>query len=174
MHVLTGFIKKSDVAIFYLFNKKIRCFGMNIAMKCITELGSTLFSVTMALMLLIYSWNSVSGIEKQMVFTLLISQIIVHAVKRMINRPRPYKTLTDAVAIKPPRCEYSFPSGHTCAAFSIAMVLAHNLPELAGILLLTAFLVGLSRIYLGFHYPTDVAAGFFIALITFSTVLIFI
>ena len=68
---------------------------------------------------------------------------------------------------------YSFPSGHSLGTFmilgAIAIVLAQRLEKkeskivvyaITGLLI---FLVGLSRIYVGVHYPTDVLAGFILA-----------
>ena len=68
---------------------------------------------------------------------------------------------------------YSFPSGHSLGTFmilgAIAIVLAQRLAKkeskiaVYGITGLLIFLVGLSRIYVGVHYPTDVLAGFTLA-----------
>lgn len=55
---------------------------------------------------------------------------------------------------------FSFPSGHTAASLSIALCLAPILhASLAAAVLLLAALVGLSRCYLGVHYPGDVFMG---------------
>ena len=55
----------------------------------------------------------------------------------------------------------SFPSGHTCAAFAAGLSWARALPwrwgRIAAVVL--AVLMGLSRLYVGVHFPTDVAAG---------------
>jgi undecaprenyl-diphosphatase len=65
---------------------------------------------------------------------------------------------------------FSFPSGHvlfsTCFYGALALVLASNRPPRPALGVIAAALVcsiGWSRVYLGVHYPTDVAAGFFIA-----------
>ena len=55
----------------------------------------------------------------------------------------------------------SFPSGHTCAAFAAGMVWLRTLPRRGGRIAaaVLAVLMGLSRLYVGVHFPTDVAAG---------------
>ena len=54
---------------------------------------------------------------------------------------------------------FSFPSGHTCAAFAVALAFAGAPFGLGYLFLALAVGIGASRVYLGAHYPLDVAAG---------------
>jgi undecaprenyl-diphosphatase len=63
------------------------------------------------------------------------------------------------VFVDAPLDHYSFPSGHTLHAVSFTVILTTYLPGLAGALVALASLIALSRVILGLHYPTDVAAG---------------
>ncbi|HDZ11068.1 MAG TPA: phosphatase PAP2 family protein, partial [Bacteroidetes bacterium] len=58
-----------------------------------------------------------------------------------------------------PPDQYSFPSGHTAAAFLMAQLLGYQLPFLVLPLYILAGLIGYSRIYLRVHYPLDVFFG---------------
>ena len=55
----------------------------------------------------------------------------------------------------------SFPSGHTCAAFSAGLVWARTLPKpwMRRTAVIQSVLMGLSRLYVGVHYPSDVLGG---------------
>lgn len=78
--------------------------------------------------------------------------------KNWVARPRPYTLYPfDLLIDKNP--EYSFPSGHTSAAFAAAWMVYMNKKRLGIYMVTLATLMGLSRIYLFMHYPTDVIAG---------------
>jgi undecaprenyl-diphosphatase len=96
--------------------------------------------------------------------TLTISHGLVEVVKRTIVRPRPRLPVGLEWLVQPPD-RFSFPSGHAAAAMAIALPLALGLGLPGGLLVLAlAVLVGISRCYLGVHYPGDVLAGWTIAL----------
>jgi undecaprenyl-diphosphatase len=58
-----------------------------------------------------------------------------------------------------PPDQFSFPSGHTMTAFSIALVVSYFYPSLEGPLLFLALSIAMSRVVLGMHFLSDVLAG---------------
>jgi undecaprenyl-diphosphatase len=81
------------------------------------------------------------------------------ALKRTLNRARPTRAIAGFEALADDPDAFSFPSGHTAAAFGVAVALAGE-PWFAGPLsLLLATGIALSRVYLGAHYPFDVLVG---------------
>ena len=92
----------------------------------------------------------------------LLGSLIInnHIIKNIVQRPRPFVTFTDLQILIPTPSEFSFPSGHTSSSFAAAGVFYSNLPKKFGVpAVILAGLIGLSRLYVGVHYPTDVIAG---------------
>ena len=87
------------------------------------------------------------------------SQAIVQILKRGFGRERPYKMVENINTFKIELKDYSFPSGHTTASFCMAATLSLNMPKLSIFLYILAMIIGISRIYLAVHYPTDVLVG---------------
>jgi undecaprenyl-diphosphatase len=79
--------------------------------------------------------------------------------KNSVRRRRPPAAIEGARAWLEPSDEFSFPSGHTAAAFLMAVILSSAYPILYPWLFLWAALVGVSRVTLGVHFPGDIVAG---------------
>lgn len=86
---------------------------------------------------------------------LLITMVIQHA----YAHPRPFVVRHDVVQLVDHTADASFPSEHVTAAFAMAAGLGLYRPRFGILLLLLAILTAFSRIFVGIHYPADVAGG---------------
>lgn len=97
--------------------------------------------------------------------------MVVQSIKWTVRRRRPMG-LTLANPIAAPDA-HAFPSGHTAQAFGMVVVAAWLAPWLGVVTLVVATCVGLSRMFFGLHYPTDVVAGALIgAMVTILVIVV--
>lgn len=87
------------------------------------------------------------------------SVFIFLRLKKLARRRRPCAIDRNCWATLLPPDQFSFPSGHSMTAFSIAVPLSLFYPSLEVGLLFCAFSIAISRILLGLHFLTDVLAG---------------
>ncbi len=143
----------------------------------VTKLGSTMYLVIIGsaagLVFLFLRWFR----PVVLLILVMIGQAALHhGFKWLIARPRPPALISYREVES-----YSFPSGHAVAGLClygmIAWIVASSLENSAakaGIAILAAvliFLIGMSRVYIGIHYPTDVLAGFVGAMIWLAAVI---
>lgn len=157
--MLLKYLQIGDLFLLRLFNNKIKCKILDLTMPAITYLGSFVFTIAYCIGTLIHPNDSIHSLGKTVSLSLLISSAISHVVKVSVNRIRPFLKIQNLNIKKIGIDKYSFPSGHTTAAFSIAVSTSLLFPSLLSISVVLAFLVGISRMYLGVHYPSDVLVG---------------
>lgn len=156
--VLTWILTKDQV-LFSFFNQKIQKKWLDRSMRILTYVGGALFTIISTLILIFAFEGKIKTTGIQAAASLLVSHIIVLLLKLLFSRKRPHLVLENTRMLQKPLKDYSFPSGHTTAAFSILMVYALTLPMLAPLFVLLSLSVGFSRVYLGFHYPSDIVVG---------------
>jgi undecaprenyl-diphosphatase len=89
----------------------------------------------------------------------LTGVLIFKAIKKISQRPRPCQFEPHCWSKVLPPDQFSFPSGHTMTAFSVALVVSYFYPSLEGALFFLAISIAVSRVVLGMHFLSDVLAG---------------
>ena len=123
----------------------------------VTFLGSgwMLFGLVPALFL-----RRIRARAVHLLVTLALTSLAVASIKALSGRVRPCHALAWArgLPIAPPT-DFSFPSGHAAGSFALAVFVFAWSRRAGAWLVLLACAIALSRVALGVHYPTDVAAG---------------
>lgn len=114
-----------------------------------------------ALLLALPSLYGVDGLKASvhMAMTGALGLLLYKIIKSRAVRDRPYVTHSFIECASAPLDRYSFPSGHTLHAVCFTLLATSYFPQLTAPLAALTMLIALSRVILGLHYPTDVAAG---------------
>lgn len=145
-----------NLPLFHALNTAFRWLPDNVWAH-VTLLGDALVVLVLAALLAIrYPALAVAGL-----LAALVATVSTRVLKLAFAMERPLAVLGEQVhVIGVPLHNYSFPSGHTTAAFVLAGLGLLTLPaRWAGVVFLAAMLVGLSRVAVGAHWPADVALG---------------
>ncbi|MEQ1531779.1 MAG: phosphatase PAP2 family protein, partial [Methylococcales bacterium] len=109
---------------------------------------------------LLYALQGADSVMLQaMLLGFVIERPVYFILKNSLKRNRPQAALENFRSIITPSDQFSFPSGHTSAAFMMATLISYFIPALMIPLFSWAALVGFSRVILGVHFPTDTLVG---------------
>jgi undecaprenyl-diphosphatase len=155
-------LQDHETRMFCFVNQRIQHSFLDHLFSKITHLGGATATIVISLCFGLFGHGALRLAGIQALIALTISHIPVAIIKKKYPRLRPYLVLPQTIIGKNPLTDHSFPSGHTTAIFSIMIPFVLAMPILGLILIPAALLVGISRIYLGLHYPSDCLAGCFI------------
>lgn len=127
--------------------------------RAVSRLGDGVFWYSLMILILIFQGAEAVVPVLHMAVAGLIGTFIYKWLKGKTLRPRPYQVRQDIRLTGKALDKFSFPSGHTLHAVVFTWVALTYFPQLAVLLILFTVLVGLSRVVLGLHYPSDVMAG---------------
>lgn len=170
MGEIKGRLYATDLNTLMLFNNSIKCRALDKIMPLVTHMGSAPGTISCCLIIIVFGSGEVRKMGIQALVALVFSNLMVQILKNSVCRLRPKDVLPNINTFNVALDYYSFPSGHTTAVFSIATTIALYMPILAAVVFPLALIVGITRLYLGVHYPSDVLAGMTVAVLT-STVL---
>lgn len=150
----------------YNIVSKLRCEPLTYIFKFLSFLCSTWFLLGVTVLIMIFSKNKKSAfyIGLNVILCVLLNQLFKHIFMR--ERPLDINIIIEK--------GYSFPSGHSMVSLAFyglfIYLIAHKKMKrnkkflYCSLLAILVFLIGLSRIYLGVHYASDVIAGFSLAM----------
>ena len=133
--------------------------------RAISRLGDGVFWYSLMGVLLITEGFSAIYPVLHMVIAGLTGTLLYKWLKGKTLRPRPYEVRQDIRLTGNPLDKFSFPSGHTLHAVVFSFVAISYFPFLMPVVLPFTILVGMSRVVLGLHYPSDVFAGALIGIL---------
>jgi len=148
-----------DVHLFLSINALHRHFRLERLVRALSFTGDGHFYVLMAVFLpILYPTEGLHFLYSALLcFALELP--LYWVLKRSFKRRRPFKVVQALAPLLQPSDEFSFPSGHTTAAFMIACLISVFFPAASAVVYCWASLVAMSRVMLRVHFISDVMAG---------------
>ncbi|MCX7950719.1 MAG: phosphatase PAP2 family protein, partial [Clostridiales bacterium] len=169
-----NFIHQNYSFDFYVLNQilPIRNEYLNSFFKAVTTLGNFESIFTVSIVAIVYMVNNNhKRFAKFFAMNITLVWVFNEVLKAIFKRPRP-----DVIYRLVEAKGYSYPSGHAMISLAFALVFVYYLHELnknknifTWFTIILALIIGISRVYLGVHYITDVLSGWAVAIIYFTT-----
>ncbi len=159
-----------EVEFLLFLQEHVRCGFLTVIMKLFTYMANYgILWIALCLALLINKKTRKLGIicSVALVLNYMTCNVII---KSIVGRTRPFEAIEELTLLIKKPVDTSFPSGHTSSAFTLACAITCYLSRqrkwVGAILIFVASMIGISRMYLGVHYPTDVLVGMLLGIAT--------
>ncbi len=155
---MLSMISEFDRRSFLAFGRIVHQQQLRRKAKLISSSGDGPLYVLLAVMFLLFSAKGQQLFEL-MVTSFLLELPLYFLLKNSVRRVRPCHSFTHVQLDFEPSDKFSLPSGHTAAAFVMASSIYIVFPVIGICCFVWAAMIGLSRVALTVHYPTDIIAG---------------
>ena len=151
-------IHRCDVTIFmWVASRKAQDQLVRIA-KVISRTANGPLYLALMIWLAVSNQAGDAGFLSCLILGFLLERPLYFVLKNLFKRSRPYVALNTQNFITPGD-RFSFPSGHTSAAFLVATMISSFHPGLTPWVMFWATTVAMARVVLGVHFPTDTLIG---------------
>ncbi|MBM3252189.1 MAG: phosphatase PAP2 family protein [Candidatus Omnitrophica bacterium] len=163
-------IKQFDEPIFFFINRTVRTDQLNLIFPLITRLAEPTAFISVCVILFLFGRYKAKLTSILILLATYLTYIFAQVIKEAVNRPRPMDVYSNISVIGTVKYA-SFPSTHAALIAAVITILCLKYKKTSFVLVPIALLVGVSRIYLGHHYPSDVIGGFILG---FSIAVLFL
>ncbi|MEO6693594.1 MAG: phosphatase PAP2 family protein [Ignavibacteria bacterium] len=156
-----GFFQKIDEALFYFVNVSLANPVTDRLMPFITERNNWFIFYVLIWLYLMFKGGRRGKITAILIVPLILlsDQFSNNIIKTFFQRIRPCHILPDINLLIGCSDAYSFPSIHAVNNFAAATLFSYFYPRMKYFLYAGAFIISVSRIFVGVHYPFDVIGG---------------
>jgi len=166
--------QKIDEALFYFINVDLANYLTDKLMPFITERDNWFIFYALTWLYLVFKGGKKGRVAAILIIPLILltDQVSDNFIKPYFQRIRPCHTLAGVRLLVGCTDAYSFPSIHAVNNFAAATLFSYFYPRIKYFLFAGAFVVSISRIFVGVHYPFDVIGGALIG-IMFALLIIY-